>query len=60
MKRFTDADLPAVGFSIGVDRLLAALGDESETDFVDVVVTIMEQDKLPEYLKIASKSALLD
>lgn len=55
VKRFTDADLPAVGFSIGVDRLLAALGDESETDFVDVVVTIMEQDKLPEYLKIASE-----
>ena len=54
VKRFTDADLPAVGFSIGVDRLLAALGDESGNDFVDVVVTIMEQERLPEYLKIAN------
>lgn len=55
VKRFTDADLPAVGFSIGVDRLLAALDDKSEADFVDAVVTIMEQDKLPEYLKIANE-----
>jgi histidyl-tRNA synthetase len=55
VKRFMDADLPAVGFSIGVDRLLAALGDESGADFVDVVVTIMEQDKLSEYLKIANE-----
>ncbi len=55
VKRFTEADLPAVGFSIGVDRLLAALGDESGSDFVDIVVTIMEQEKLPEYLKIADE-----
>jgi histidyl-tRNA synthetase len=55
VKRFTDADLPAVGFSIGVDRLLAAMGDESDNDFVDFVVTIMEQDKLQEYLKIANE-----
>lgn len=55
VKRFTDMDLPAVGFSIGIDRLLAALGDESTNEFVDVFVTIMEQDKLPEYLKIAKE-----
>lgn len=56
VKRFTDADLPAVGFSIGVDRLLAALGDgEGETCFTDVVVTIMDRDKLDEYLKIADE-----
>jgi histidyl-tRNA synthetase len=55
VKRFTDADLPAVGFSIGVDRLLAAIGDEENDDFVDVVVTIMEQEKLPEYLRIANE-----
>lgn len=60
LKRFTDTDIPAVGFSIGVDRLLAAMlapsgGDESGGDFVDVVVSIMEQDKLPEYLKIANE-----
>ncbi len=55
VKRFTDTDLPAVGFSIGVDRLLAAMGNEADNDFVDVVVTIMEQDKLQEYLKIANE-----
>jgi histidyl-tRNA synthetase len=60
LKRFTDTDIPAVGFSIGVDRLLAATlapsgGDESGSDFVDIFVSIMEQDKLPEYLKIADE-----
>jgi len=55
VKRFTDTDLPAVGFSIGVDRLLAAIGEKENDDFVDVVVTIMEQDKLQEYLKIADE-----
>ncbi len=56
VKRFTDADLPAVGFSIGVDRLLAAIGEnEEDINFTDVVVTIMERDRLSEYLKIASE-----
>ena len=56
VKRFTNADLPAVGFSIGVDRLLAAIGDEAENvNFTDVVVTIMERNKLDEYLKIANE-----
>lgn len=56
VKRFTEADLPAVGFSIGVDRLLAAMGDAGmETNFIDVVVTIMERGKLNEYLKIAGE-----
>lgn len=56
VKRFTDADLPAVGFSIGVDRLLAALGDAgTEINFTDVVVTIMERERLDEYLKIAEE-----
>ena len=56
VKRFTNADLPAVGFSIGVDRLLAAIGDEAENvSFTDVVVTIMERERLGEYLKIANE-----
>ncbi len=56
VRRFTENDLPAVGFSIGVDRLLAALGDgEPNAPFADVVVTIMDRDKLDEYLKIASE-----
>ncbi len=56
VKRFTDADIPAVGFSIGVDRLLAALADGGvQTNFTDVVVTIMDRDRLEEYLKIADE-----
>lgn len=56
VKRFTESDVPAVGFSIGVDRLLAALNDaENETNFTDVVVTIMDRDKLDEYLRIADE-----
>ncbi len=55
-KRFTDAELPAVGFSIGVDRLLAALGEDgTEPIFADVVVTIMDRDRPGEYLKIADE-----
>jgi histidyl-tRNA synthetase len=55
VKRFTDMDLPAVGFSIGVDRLLSALENDSDADFLDVVITIMESDKLSEYLALASE-----
>ncbi len=56
VRRFTNADVPAVGFSIGVDRLLAALGEgEAPGIFTDVVVTIMDRDKLAEYLKIADE-----
>lgn len=56
VKRFTDADLPAVGFSIGVDRLLAAIDESDETiNLTDVVVTIMERTRLDEYLKIANE-----
>jgi histidyl-tRNA synthetase len=56
VKRFTDAELPAVGFSIGVDRLLAALGENgTEPAFTDVVVTIMDRDKTGEYLRIADE-----
>ena len=58
VRRFTGNDIPAVGFSIGVDRLLAAIGDATGTGFVDVMVTIMEQDKLQEYLKIAEELRL--
>ena len=42
-------------FQLELDRLLAAMGDASDNNFVDVVVTIMEQDKLREYLKIANE-----
>jgi histidyl-tRNA synthetase len=54
--RFTDNELPAVGFSIGVDRLLAAMSDKKDSVvFTDVVVTIMDRDRLDEYLKITGE-----
>lgn len=57
VKRFTATDLPAVGFSIGVDRLLAAIETDNEAiNLTDVMVTIMERDRLSEYLKIANEA----
>ncbi|HUI30993.1 MAG TPA: histidine--tRNA ligase [Candidatus Acidoferrales bacterium] len=55
VKRFTNVDLPAVGFSIGIDRLLTAIDDKSDNNFVDVVITIMEQDRFTDYLRIANE-----
>ncbi len=56
VRRFTGVDLPAVGFSIGIDRLLTAIGDENDyIDSVDVVVTIMERERLDEYLRMADE-----
>lgn len=53
VRRFSDTDIPAVGFSIGIDRLVSAIAETDENKFVDVVVTIMEQQKLGDYLKVA-------
>jgi len=56
VSRFSGEQLPAVGASIGVDRLLAALdeaGVESVRDSVsDVLVTIMDKGLLPECLQL--------
>jgi histidyl-tRNA synthetase len=52
VKRFTGQEVPAVGVSIGVDRLLAALrekgriGGEAEGP---VVVTVMDRDRMADY-----------
>jgi len=55
VKRFTDVEVPAVGFSIGVDRLLSAIESKLSADsVVDVVVTVMDRDRLPDYLTIAN------
>lgn len=55
VKRFTDVEIPAVGFSIGVDRLLSAIEDKLSTDsLVDIVVTVMDREKLQDYLRIAN------
>ena len=56
VSRFSGEQLPAVGASIGVDRLLAALeeaGVEKGRDSVsDVLVTTMDKKLVPEYLEL--------
>ncbi|MEL7151916.1 MAG: histidine--tRNA ligase [Pseudomonadota bacterium] len=56
VKRFTGQAVPAVGVSIGVDRLLAALenkGFRSETTG-PVVVTVMDRDRMADYQEMAN------
>ncbi len=52
VKRFTGQEVPAVGVSIGVDRLLAALREKGRlaTQPVGpVVVTVMDRDRMADY-----------
>jgi len=58
VKRFTGKELPAVGASIGVDRLFAALNylkaiDCSQQTVTDVMVIRISRDRDNEYLNIA-------
>ena len=53
VKRFTGQSVPATGVSIGVDRLLAALaakGRGADTSPGPVVVTVMDRDRMAEYM----------
>ena len=53
VKRFTGQAVPATGVSIGVDRLLAALrakGRGAEAAAGPVVVTVMDRDRMAEYM----------
>ncbi len=54
--RFLGRSIPAVGSSIGVDRLLAALlaldALELKEATSQVLVTVMDRERLPEYLKL--------
>ena len=56
VERFVNKSYPAVGSSIGIDRLLAALIELGALDLPratsKVLVTVMDRDRLPEYLKI--------
>ena len=57
VKRFTGQVVPATGISIGVDRLLAALrakGQVAAADPGPVVVTVMDRDRIADYLAMAS------
>jgi histidyl-tRNA synthetase len=58
VKRFTGQSVPATGVSIGVDRLLAALrakGRAGDTAPGPVVVTVMDRDRMTDYMAMAAE-----
>ncbi len=58
VKRFTGQEVPATGVSIGVDRLLAALGEKgriSSTSVGPVIVTVMDRDRMEDYQAMVSE-----
>lgn len=56
---FLGKEVPAVGISLGLDRLLAALKElklvESQESLSDVLITIFDPKNLGEYLKLAEE-----
>ncbi|MDP3960319.1 MAG: histidine--tRNA ligase [Pseudorhodobacter sp.] len=57
VERFTGQKVPATGVSIGVDRLLAALrakGRGAGTSAGPVVVTVMDRDRMADYMGMAT------
>jgi histidyl-tRNA synthetase len=56
VERFLNRPIPAVGSSMGVDRLLAALVELKALSLTQatsqVLVTVMDKERLPDYLKI--------
>jgi len=57
VERFTGQKVPATGVSIGVDRLLAALrakGRTLGTSAGPVVVTVMDRDRMTDYMAMAA------
>ena len=58
VKRFTGQSVPATGVSIGVDRLLAALrakGRIGRTAQGPVVITVMDKDRMADYMAMAGE-----
>ncbi len=58
VKRFTGQSVPATGVSIGVDRLLAALqakGRLTQTAQGPVVVTVMDRDRMADYMAMVGE-----
>jgi histidyl-tRNA synthetase len=55
--RFGGDSIPATGASIGIDRLMAALIKmgkiETRPSTADIIVTVMDRDRLDDYFKIA-------
>ncbi|MGR3484457.1 MAG: histidine--tRNA ligase [Paracoccaceae bacterium] len=54
VRRFTGQAVPATGMSIGVDRLLAAL-PAADTPAGPVVVTVMDRDRIADYMAMAAE-----
>ena len=58
VRRFTGQDVPATGVSIGVDRILAALGEAeppAASTSGPVVVTVMDRDRMYDYMAMAAQ-----
>lgn len=58
VERFTGQKVPATGMSIGVDRLLAALREKGRLGAAEagpVVVTVMDRDRMADYLGMAAE-----
>jgi histidyl-tRNA synthetase len=58
VKRFTGQSVPATGVSIGVDRLLAALRAKGRAGTAvqgPVVVTVMDRDRMADYMAMAAE-----
>ncbi|HEX2896626.1 MAG TPA: histidine--tRNA ligase [candidate division Zixibacteria bacterium] len=59
VSRFIGQEIPGVGASIGVDRLLAALLElkalKLESSVSKVLVTVMDKEKLPQYLEMLNE-----
>jgi histidyl-tRNA synthetase len=59
VSRFIGQQIPGVGASIGVDRLLAALLElkavKIESSVSKVLVTVMDKEKLPQYLEMLNE-----
>lgn len=63
VKRFKGIEVPAVGVSVGVSRLLAALElkkGEEETSRGPVVVLALEKDQMADYQKMAAELRAAD
>lgn len=56
--RFQDTPIPGTGSSVGVDRLLAALVEAEliavDRSSVDVLVTVMDRERISDYLALAN------
>ncbi len=59
VSRFIGQQIPGVGASVGVDRLLAALialrAIDLESSVSKVLVTVMDKEKLPQYLEMLNQ-----